>query len=148
MNKGHLSTDITPRYFREGAFAGQPPERACAKVLQHVRKLLVHVFKLLSKHLYTVSMYEWELQLSQSLREPTDATPSPEAKLGPHTQQQLPVKAKSQEFKVTRSQINIKGSHQHTDGRRSAPSDLQTHPDVFTSQNNWLLGGFFPSSWT
>lgn len=51
----------------------------------------------------------------------------------PQTQQQRGPK------QVTR--IHLKGSQQRTDGRRSAISDLQTHPDVFTSQNNWLLGG-------
>lgn len=82
-------------------------------------------------------MSEWELWLSQSLREPRDATPSAEEKMGSHTQQQLAAKAKSQEFKVTSSQINIKSSHRHTDGRRSTLRDLQTHPtDVFTSRIN------------
>lgn len=81
-------------------------------------------------------MSEWELWLSQSLREATDATPSAKAKMGSHTQQQLAVKAKSQEFKVASSKINIKSSHRHTDGRRSTLRDLQTHPDVFTSRIN------------
>lgn len=63
--------------------------------------------------------------------------------MGPHSQQQLAVKAKSQEFKVTSSKINIKSSHRHPDGRRSTLRDLQTHPDVFTSRINRLLGVFF-----
>lgn len=52
----------------------------------------------------------------------------------PHAQQQRGPK------QVTSTRIHLKGSQQGTDGRRSAISDLQTHPDVFTSRNHWLLG--------
>lgn len=78
---------------------------------------------------------QWETFMSQSLRVPTDVTPTGEAKMDSHTQQQHAVKAKSQGFQESQSLRRIQRSHQHNDGRRSTFSVLQSHPDVFTSSH-------------
>lgn len=98
---------------------------------------------------------QWETFMSQSLRVPTDVTPTGEAKRDSHTQQQEVVKAKSQGFQESQTLRRIQRSHQHGDGRRSTSSVLQSHPDVFTSShkrpsqvyNGVELCWELPSSW-
>lgn len=88
----------------------------------------------------TVSMSEWELLLSQSLRMQRPGRMRGEGGRGSPTQQQVAAKAKSQDFKFTQKKKKHFSQH-HPEGRRSTPWSCRPTPmsSLLRSRGCWRV---------